>query len=141
MARHSDPAEIISRLRAIGTDSHFIELKTIWGGISTSICYTFRAFINSSGAGTPALSRHVHARVGEGKRRESMVFEVVEIGADAKVRPRTAGSSAPRPPIIGVGGAGFKNGLSRGSHTGPCALQLPSECNMPRVAGRPVAEP
>lgn len=62
-------------------------------------------------------------------------MEVVEIGADAKVGPRAAGSSAPRPPIIGVGGVGSKKVLSRWNRTGPYALQLPAECHMPRVAG------
>lgn len=53
--RHGDLAEIISRLRAIGTDSRFIEVKTASGGFPKSIRDTISAFSNSPGGGLVIL--------------------------------------------------------------------------------------
>ena len=85
MTRHGDLAELVGRLRAIGTDSRFIEVKTAAGGFPKSIRETLSAFSNSPGGGLIIL--------GLDERTGFALAEGFDAGATAEaavamVRPR-----------------------------------------------------
>lgn len=100
MTRHGDLAEIVNRLRAIGTDSRFIEVKTASGGFPKSIRDTISAFSNSTGGGLVILG--LDERTGF-ELAEGFDANTTAEAAVAMVRPRKlkeqAGPLTPSPAV------------------------------------------
>ena len=98
VTRYGDLAELIDRLRAIGTDSRFIEVKTAAGGFPKSIRETLSAFSNSAGGGLVILG--LDERTGF-TLAEGFDASATAEAAVAMVRPRKlkeeSGSLTPSP--------------------------------------------